>query len=113
MKLSVIVLTKNEKERIKTCLESVKWADEIIIVDNGSEDKTLEIAKKYTEKIFSFNSLDFSSIRNIGMEKGTNDWVLYVDSDERVLESLREEIENVIKEDKCSALAISRKNIIF
>ena len=49
--LSVIILTKNEEERIKVCLESVKWAQEIIIIDACSTDKTLEIAKKFTDKI--------------------------------------------------------------
>ncbi len=111
--LSIIIITKNEQDRIVACLESVKWADEIIVLDNGSTDKTLEIARKYTKEIFSFDNLDFSSIRNMGMEKVKNDWVLYVDSDERVLEPLRKEIESIIKEDKYSALAISRKNIIF
>ena len=50
--LSVVIITKNEDKRIEACLESVKWVDEIIVVDNGSQDKTLDIAKKYTEKIF-------------------------------------------------------------
>lgn len=111
--LSIIVLTKNEEDRIRACLESVKWADEIIIVDNGSEDKTLEIARRYTDKIFSFTDLDFSFLRNKGMEKVSRDWVLYLDADERVVRNLREEIEEFIKLDQFSALAISRKNIIF
>lgn len=111
--LSVIILTKNEQDRIKTCLESVKWAKEIIIIDNGSTDKTLEIVKNYTDKVFIFQDLDFATLRNYGMEKARNKWVLYVDSDERVLKDLREEIEGYIKSDQLSALAISRKNIIF
>lgn len=113
MKLSIVVITRNEEGRIKACLESIKWADEIIVLDNGSTDKTLAIAKEYTDKIFNFNNLDFSSIRNRGIEKATNDWVLYIDSDERVLSSLREEIQQIIKVDQYSAVAISRRNIIF
>lgn len=111
--ISAIIITKNEEDRIETCLRSVKWVDEIIILDNGSSDKTLDIAKKYTDKIFSFDNLDFSSLRNKGVEKSTGDWILYIDSDERVLDPLKKEIEEVVKEDKYSALAISRKNIIF
>lgn len=111
--LSVVVLTKNEQDRIKACLESVKWADEIIVLDNGSTDKTLEIVKSYTNEIFIFKDFDFATLRNRGMEKAAGDWVLYVDSDERVLKDLREEIEGYIKSDQLSALAISRKNIIL
>lgn len=111
--LSVIVLTKNEEDRIKVCLESVKWADEIIVLDNGSTDKTLQIVKQYTDKVFTFNDLDFSSLRNKGMQKSSGDWVLYVDSDERVLYPLKEEIEKLVSLPEFSAYAIARRNIVF
>ena len=111
--ISAIVITKNEQDRIKACLESIKWVDEILVLDNGSSDDTIEIAKKYTKNVFSFEGLDFSSLRNKGKEKASNEWVLYVDSDERVLNPLRMEILQFIDADEFSALAISRKNIIF
>ena len=111
--VSVIIITKDEQDRIKTCLESVKWADEIVVVDNGSSDQTLEIAKKYTDKVVTFKDQDFSTLRNKGMEKASGEWILYVDSDERVLDPLRKEIEALITFSDCSAYAISRKNIIF
>lgn len=113
MKLSAVVMTKNEEARIKACLESVKWVDEIIVVDNGSQDETLEIVERYTEKIFKTSSQDFSEIRNLGMEKTSGDWVLFVDADERVLAPLKTEIEVMISLSDYSAYAISRKNIIF
>lgn len=111
--LSAIVITKNEENRIKACLESIKWTDEIIVLDNGSDDKTVQIAKQFTNKVFSFPHLDFASLRNKGMEKSSGDWVLYIDSDERILASLRQEIENLISSNDKSAYAISRRNIIF
>lgn len=110
--LSVIVITKNEEKMIKACLESVKWADEIILADNGSTDKTIEIAKKYTDKIIRYEGQDFAGLRNRAMEGAKGDWALYVDADERVLESLKQEILGLINGDK-SAYAISRRNIIF
>lgn len=113
MKLSVVILTQNEERFIKTCLESVKWADEIIIVDGGSTDKTLDIAKKYTDKIIVCLEQDFAIRRNKGMESTRGEWVLYVDSDERVLLPLKEEIKNILENGGFSAYAISRKNIIF
>lgn len=111
--LSAIIIAKDEEDRIKTCLESVKWADEIIVLDNGSSDKTVQIARQYTDQIIEYESDDFSALRNKAMEKAEGDWVLYVDSDERILEELKEEISQLISDDRFSAYAISRKNIIF
>src|SRR3989304_3531712 len=110
---SVVVITKNENERIKACLESVKWADEIIVVDNVSKDDTLNIAKKYTDKIFEVDLQDFAAIRNLGFEKAKGEWVLFVDADERVLEPLKKEIEVMISFSDLSAYAISRRNVVF
>lgn len=116
--LSVIVIAKNEEARIKACLESVKWADEIIIADNGSSDKTKQIARQYSDKIFEFEGLDFATLRNRAFEKSSGDWVLYLDADERVLSPLRGEIESLISFEEGSgiihsAFAIKRRNIIF
>lgn len=111
--LSVIVLTRNEEDRIKACLESVKWVDEIIVADSGSYDNTLEIAREFTNKILKFKNLDFATLRNNAIQKATGDWVLYVDADERVLDNLRREIEFLITLDDSSAYALSRRNIIF
>lgn len=118
--LSIIVIAKNEEERIETCLASLKWADEVVVIDNGSEDKTVEIAKKYTDKVYSFSGEDFAALRNFAIEKTNGDWVLYVDADERVLEPLRKEVIDLAchlgggrTKDECAAYAISRRNIIF
>lgn len=110
--LSIIVITKNEQDRIKACLESIKWADEIIIADNSSTDATLEIAKKYTNRILHFNQFDFAEIRNRAMNVAKGEWVLYIDADERILNPLKQEIPKLLTSEK-SAYAISRKNIIF
>lgn len=113
--LSVVVVTKNEQELIKTCLESVSFADEIIVFDNGSTDKTLEIAKAYTNKIFKTDDSDFATLRNKAFKETKGDWILYVDADERILQPLKEEILKLIGAEKTafSAFAISRKNIVF
>lgn len=111
--LSVVVLAKNEEDRIKACLESIKWADEIIFVDNCSTDKTTDIARKYTDKIIILKTNDFSELRNKAFEKTKGGWVLYIDADERVLLPLKEEIQRLVVSENKSAYAISRKNIIF
>ena len=91
--ISVVVLTKNEEKNIVDCLESLSWCDEIIVVDDNSEDRTLEISRKLGVKVFirSLNQ-NFSQQRNFGLEKANGDWVLFVDADERVSEVLASEV---------------------
>jgi len=90
MKLSVAMIVKNEEEMLGRCLESVKEADEIIIVDTGSTDKTIEIAKKYTDKVYTdykWND-DFSEARNKAIEHCTGDWILSIDADHQLITSI-------------------------
>lgn len=111
--LSAIVIVKNEEKLLGNCLESIKWADEIVVFDNGSSDKTVEIAKKFTDKVFILEGQDFASLRNETVKKALGDWILFVDADERILAALKDEILELIKSEKHSAYAISRRNIIF
>lgn len=92
--LGVSMIVKNESAMIEACLESVKDADEIVIVDTGSEDNTIELCKKYTDKVFTYTGCndkegylaDFSDARNHSIDKCTTDYILIIDADE-VLES--------------------------
>ena len=112
MKISVIVLTKNEEKMIIPCLESIKWSDEIIIVDDQSTDKTLEFARKYTDKIFIHKMADFSSQREFGLSKASGEWILYLDADERVTPALRAEISNFQSCLSADRFPISNPNIV-
>lgn len=91
--ISAVVLTKNEEKNIVDCLELLVWCDEIVVVDDSSEDRTLEIAQKMGAKVF-VHALedDFSKQRNFGLQQAQNDWVLFVDADERVSPELAREI---------------------
>ncbi len=84
MKISFVVLSHNEEKNIARCLSSIKnLADEILVIDESSADKTCEIAKGFGARIISHkNSDDFAAARNLGMEKARNEWVFFVDSDE-------------------------------
>jgi len=118
LKISVIIIAKNEEEKIKDCLESVVWADEIILVDNGSTDQTVRIAKIYKARIVKKTTGVYKDLRNKGLSEAKGEWVLYVDADERVTPLLKKEIEMVmaaseISAREFSAFAIPRKNIIL
>jgi glycosyltransferase involved in cell wall biosynthesis len=111
-KLSVVISTKNEETNIMDCLESVKWADEIILVDS-STDKTIEIASAYTNKIINSEDLIISVKKNIGIDKASNDWILSIDADERVTEDLQKEIIKAINNNKYNAYYINRKSFFI
>lgn len=114
--LSVIIITKNEEKNIERCLDSIKnLANEIILVDSGSTDQTLNIAKEYTDKIF-FRQWDddFSAQKNYALSKTSNDWILSIDADEEISKELAEEINNFLNsKEKYSGIYLPRKNIIF
>lgn len=113
MKLTVIVLTHNSRELIQACLNSIKSADEIIIVDDNSTDNTLSIVKKFPVKVFSRRLDNFSSQRNFAISKATTPWVLFIDSDETVSSELFNEIKIAIKTDSYSAYRMKRLNYFF
>jgi glycosyltransferase involved in cell wall biosynthesis len=99
--ITVVILTKNEEHNIRNCLESVKFAAEIIIVDSGSADNTLQISKEYTDNIIvNTNWQGFGYQRKLALPKATNDWILFLDADETVSEQLAAEIGKAINSDK-------------
>ena len=112
--VSVVILTKNEEKRIRDCIKSaLDWADEIIVVDDGSRDRTVEIAQSLGASVFVRKMDIEGKHRNWAYQKAHNSWVLSVDSDERLTVELKEEIKNLLLQDpKESAFAIPRKNFI-
>jgi glycosyltransferase involved in cell wall biosynthesis len=116
-KISAVISAYNEEKNIERCLKSLGFADEIVVVDNSSTDKTAEIAKKYTDKIFKQKNdpklIDLQ--KNFGFSKATNEWILSIDADEEVSEELAKEIKSIINNHKSaiSGYWIPRKNIIF
>jgi len=113
-KLSVIIITKNEEKNITDCLESIKWADEIIIVDAFSTDATIEIAKRYTNKVFQKEWIGFADQKNYALNLASNEWVLSLDADERVSEKLKAKLHNLLSNkielEKYSGYKIKRDN---
>ncbi len=108
IKLSVIVITKNEAENIAKCLESVSWADEIIVLDSGSTDETVSICKKFTPHVFETDWQGFGVQKQRALEKATGDWVLSIDADEIISPELRAEIEHAIRQNQFDAFLLPR-----
>ena len=96
-RLSVVVVTQNEEERIRVCLEAVAWADELIVVDAESSDKTATIARELTDHVFVRPWPGFAAQKNFGLEQAHGDWILSLDADEALSEALEAEIINLKK----------------
>lgn len=101
--VTVVVLTRNEEANIAECLRSVAWADELIVVDDFSTDKTCEIASRYTDKVFEKKMEIEGAHRNWAYSQARNEWILSLDADEKVSFELKREIERLIKD--CTELA--------
>lgn len=97
-KITVIIPCQNEESNIAACLESVKWADEILVVDSFSNDATVEIARRYTDRILQHEYINYAAQNSWAIPQATHDWVLIVDSDERVNPPLRDEIIELLRE---------------
>jgi len=113
---SVIIIAKDEEKMIGECLESVKWADEIILLDGGSTDKTLEVAKRYPQVKAvgqGVRRIDYGAWHNQGIQEAKGEWLLYVDADERITPGLQEEMQDVIRDTQYVAYAIPRQNVLL
>jgi len=97
-RVSVILICQDEEDRIEACLESVSWADEIVVVDSGSQDNTLELAGKYNARIFEQRDWQgFGYQKRYAEEKASNDWIFSIDADEVVSKELREAILQILQ----------------
>ncbi len=114
--ISAVIVAKNEEDKIKNCLESIKWVDEIIFIDNESTDKTAEIAKKYTSKFYIRNGGKYDASlhnKNFGFTKASGEWILSVDADEVLTDSCKQEILRKIKENQYDSFYFNFKPFFF
>ncbi len=114
MKLSLSMIVKNEERFVGGCLESVAdLADEIVIVDTGSNDRTKEIAQGFGAEVLEFDWCDdFSAARNFSLEHTTGDWVLYLDADERLATAYHQKLRRLISNGKADAFLLNLKSKI-
>jgi glycosyltransferase involved in cell wall biosynthesis len=106
--LSVILITKNEAQNMRECLESVAWAEEIIVVDSGSTDDTVAICREFTPHVHLHDWPGFGKQKNRALGYATKDWVLSLDADERVTPELRTQIVEAMAEVRLDGYYIPR-----
>ena len=110
-KISAVILTKNSEELIANCMDSVSFCDEIIIIDNASTDRTVELTRMLGAKVFTTTADSFSEKRNFGLKNAKGKWILYIDDDERVSTELKNSMLNIRdKRTEIAAFRIKRKN---
>jgi glycosyltransferase involved in cell wall biosynthesis len=107
---SVTVITFNEESNLRACLESVSWADEIIIVDSNSTDATLDIAREFTSAVYVNPWPGWKRQKNFAIGQATHDWIFSIDADERVTPELAKEIERILENPRQTGYAFPRKN---
>jgi (heptosyl)LPS beta-1,4-glucosyltransferase len=115
-KIMASILTKNEARHISACINSVRWADEVMLEDSFSDDGTVEIAQKLGAKVFQNKFVNFAAARNTALKNAPQlgaDWVLFVDADERVTPELAQEVREVINNNQVSGWWIPRYNIMW
>lgn len=112
--ISAIVHTYNEEKNISRCLASLTFADEIILVDMGSNDRTVEIAKKYNVRVYNYPYTGFvEPARNFGISKASGKWIIVLDADEEIQESLATYLKSQSEKGEFDYYRVPRKNIIF
>ena len=112
-KLSIVIITKNEEKFIFDALKSAVFADEVVILDSGSEDQTCNIAKKIGARVEQQAWLGFGAQKNKAVELADNDWVFVLDADERITPELRDEIISTLKNPQFNGYRIARLNNFF
>ena len=110
-KVSALVIAYNEEPNIRACLETVTWADEIVLVDSFSTDATEKIAREFTEKVYQHEFRGFGRLRNEALTHTSHEWVFSLDTDERATPEVRDEIRRVLKDEPdADAYFVPRRN---
>lgn len=110
VKLSIIILTFNEEEVLESAINSVSWADEILVVDSGSTDRTKSIAQRHKVRWIYHPFTNFSNQRNLAFKQSKGEYIFYLDADEQITPELRQSIQTVIKQSQRGAYHVVRMN---
>src|SRR5262245_7975826 len=114
MTISAVVICGNEEANLGDCLESVKWCDEIVVVDSMSADRTPEIARRYTQKVIQRPWPGYVAQKNFALEQATGDWILSIDADERCTPELQARITGIVRANgPADGYSLPRRNVFW
>jgi len=111
--LAVVILTRNESAFIEACIESVRWADRVVVFDSYSEDDTVERARACGAEVMQHPFENYAAQRNAALERVEADWIFFVDADERATPELAEEIREAIRDPRYAGWWVPRRNYLF
>ena len=111
--ISAIIIAKNEEKNLSRCLQSLKWVDEMIVLDSGSDDRTIEIAKSFGAKIFVETWKGYTVQKNSALEKATGDWIVSLDADEEFSPEAQEDIQRLVKKNDQGVEAYAFRRKVF
>ena len=113
-KISAVILARNEEQNIRNCLETVRWCDEIVVVDMQSSDGTVGIAREYTDRLFSHEIVTaFDIAKKFAVEQATGEWVLLIDADEMIPAALADALRSLVLDGSCDVVEIPFKHYIM
>ena len=113
-KLAVIILTKNEEKNIEDCIRSASFADEIVVIDSGSTDRTQELAEAAGARfiVHPMAEAGFAGQRNFALKQTDAEWIFYLDADERITAEAAGEIQGIVQQNECAAYRIRRMTML-
>ncbi|PIY80085.1 MAG: hypothetical protein COY80_04645 [Candidatus Pacebacteria bacterium CG_4_10_14_0_8_um_filter_42_14] len=111
--ISALIIAKNEAAMIQRCIATLRWCDEVLVLDDGSTDNTVELAEQTGARVISFKHKSFARLRNEALKHCKTDWLIYVDADERVSPKLAREILVHLETASVSALTLKRENVFY
>lgn len=111
--ITAVVIARDEEAMIVNCLETLRWCDQVLVINNGSSDRTEQLAEQWGAKVVSFTSHNFARLRDEALKYLKTDWIFYVDSDERVSPQLSQEIRVNLETETASVFTLDRKNICY
>lgn len=111
--ITAVIIAKNEAQMLKSCIKTLQWCSEVLVIDDGSTDDTAKIAEQVGARVIQYSNSSFAKLRNEALKHVKTNWIFYIDADERVTPTLAKEIMVHMETSEASALRMPRSNIFF
>lgn len=111
--ITAVIIAKNEFQMLANCIETLRWCDEVVVIDNGSTDQTSQLAESLGARVVSFQADSFAQLRTKGLKFCKTDWIMYIDADERVTPQLSQEILVHMETNDAQVLRLRRQNFCY